>query len=71
MHQLERVVRGERTEIVALDQRGAQAPLRRVAGDAGTVDAGTDDQHVEGLPGEPARVALHAPVSAFLAKSSR
>ena len=47
-------------EVVALDERRAQAPRGGVEGDAGAGDAAADDEHVERLGGEALehRVAL-------------
>ncbi len=51
--ELRRLGGGARGEVVPLDEGGPQAPTRRVEGDPGTGDSPADDQHVEGLRGQP------------------
>ena len=49
-------------EVAAIDQRDPQAALRRVPRGQGAVDAGADDEQIEGVVGQPAQVA-HQPAS--------
>ena len=52
VHELRRLRRGARGEVVALDQRGPQAPRRSVERHARTGDAAPDDKHVERFVGQ-------------------
>ena len=54
VHELRRLRRGARCDVVALDQRGAQAPRGGVERDAGAGDPAADDEHVEVLVGQAA-----------------
>jgi hypothetical protein len=54
VHQLRALRRGARRQIVALDQRRAQAAGGGVECGAGAGDATTDDEHVERFLLEPA-----------------
>ncbi len=47
-------------EVAAVDQRHPQAPLRRIPCGQGAVDAGADDEQIEGVVRQPAQIA-HQP----------
>ena len=53
VHELRALRRRARREVVALDERGAQAPARGVERDPGAGDAAADDEHVELLVRQP------------------
>ena len=54
VHELRRLRRRARREVVPLDERGPQAAGRGVERDADAGDAAADDEHVEVLVGEAA-----------------
>jgi hypothetical protein len=53
------IERGAAAEVATLDERDREAALRHVIRDGQTVDAAANDEHVEGLVGEPIEIALH------------
>ena len=59
VHRLGVIEGAAAAEVAALDERGGEAPLRRVVGDGEAVDAAADDEHVESFRREAGSVAGH------------
>ena len=53
VHELGRLRRRARHEVMSLDERSAQSARRGIERDASTGDASADDQHVEVLVAQP------------------
>lgn len=63
VHEPRRSARGTTCEVVPLNQSGAEAAERGIAGDSGSGDAAADDQQVERFGAESVDL-LGAPASA-------